>query len=88
VVLVIGQGSITHNGGGNGTFNGAVYVAKTNDAAGNPLPALGTPTYMWTGGGTNQINYDHCKADALLQKYNGNPSDSPLQILSTRMLQF
>jgi hypothetical protein len=88
VVLVIGQGSITHSGGGNGIFNGAVYVAKTNDPTGNPLPALGTPTYLWNGGGTNQINYDHCKADALLQKYNGNPSDSPLQILSTRMLQF
>ena len=28
------------------------------------------------------------KADALLQKYDGNPSNKPLQVLSSRMLNF
>ena len=89
VVLVIGQGAIVQSGGGNGTFNGAVYVAQTIDpSTGKEGTVLGTPTYQWSGGGTNSVQYDHCKADALLQKYNGNPSKEPLQVLSTRMLQF
>jgi hypothetical protein len=89
IVLVIGQGQVVHNGGGNGTFNGAIYVAQTVDAAGNLLPVVpGQPQYTWNGGGTNLIQYDHCLADALLQKYNGKPSSYALQVLSTRTLQF
>ena len=89
IVLVIGQGVVVHNGGGNGQFNGAIYVAQTVDASGNLLPVVpGSPTYTWNGGGTNNIQYDHCLADGLLQKYNGNPSAYSLQVLSTRTLQF
>ena len=88
LVLVIGQGVVVHQGGGNGTFNGAIYVANTLDASNNTLSTLGTPQYIWNGGGTNQIQYDHCLSDALLQKYNGQPNPWPLQILSSRMLQF
>jgi len=89
IVLVIGQGQVVHSGGGNGTFNGAIYVAQTKDAAGNLLPVVpGQPQYTWNGGGTNQIQYDHCLADGLLQKYQGQPSTYPLQVLSTRTLQF
>jgi len=89
IVLVIGQGQVIHNGGGNGNFNGAIYVAQTVDASGNLLPVVpGSPTYTWNGGGVNNIQYDHCLADGLLQKYNGNPSAYSLQVLSTRTLQF
>jgi hypothetical protein len=89
IVLVIGQGQVIHNGGGNGNFNGAIYVAQTKDAAGNLLAVVpGQPQYTWNGGGTNQIQYDHCLADGLLQKYQGKPSTYPLQVLSTRTLQF
>jgi len=89
IVLVVGQGQVVHNGGGNGTFNGAIYVAQTEDAAGNLLPVVpGQPQYTWNGGGTNLIQYDHCLADALLQKYNGKPSAYSLQVLSTRTLQY
>jgi hypothetical protein len=89
IVLVIGQGQVVHNGGGNGTFTGAIYVAQTKDAAGNLLPVIpGQPQYTWNGGGTNSIQYDHCLADGLLQKYQGQPSTYPLQVLSTRTLQF
>jgi hypothetical protein len=88
IVLVIGQGQVIHTGGGNGTFTGAIYVAQTEDASGALLPSLGNPTYYWNGGGTNSIQYDHCLADSLLQKYNGQPSTYPLQVLSTRTLEF
>jgi len=89
IVLVVGQGQVVHNGGGNGNFNGAIYVAQTEDAAGNLLPVVpGQPQYTWNGGGVNSIQYDHCLADALLQKYNGQPSAYSLQVLSTRTLQY
>ena len=88
IVLVVGQGQVVHNGGGNGNFNGAIYVAQTKDASGNELTAVGNPQYTWNGGGTNQIQYDHCLADGLLQKYEGQPSGLPLQVLSMRTLQY
>jgi hypothetical protein len=88
IVLVVGQGQVVHNGGGNGNFNGAIYVAQTEDASGNLLGAVGNPKYIWNGGGVNNIQYDHCLADGLLQKYQGQPSTFPLQILSMRTLQF
>ena len=52
------------------------------------LAAVGNPHYTWNGGGTNQIQYDHCLADGLLQKYEGKPSGLPLQVLSMRTLQY
>jgi hypothetical protein len=88
IVLVVGQGQVVHNGGGNGTFNGAIYVAQTKDAAGNELASVGSPQYTWNGGGTNQIQYDHCLADGLLSAYEGKASNLPLQVLSMRTLQF
>ena len=88
IVLVVGQGAVVHNGGGNGNFNGAIYVAQTRDAAGNELSSVGNPHYTWNGGGVNSIKYDHCLADGLLQKYEGKPSGLPLQVLSMRTLQF
>jgi Tfp pilus assembly protein PilX len=60
VVLVIGQGSMSVNGGGNNEFDGAVLIAKTLNAAGQPLATLGSPTVSWNGGGGNGIYYDSC----------------------------
>ena len=88
LVLIIGQGTIVHNGGGNMFINGAMYVAQTVDASGNLLPSVGPPNFTWNGGGTNQVTYDHCMADNLLRPYEGKPSNYPLQVLSTRMLNF
>ena len=71
LVLVIGQGVVTSAaGGGNGYFNGSVFVAKTQSAcaAGTVPPcaelaALGTPTFNWNGGGNNFIHYNSCWAN-------------------------
>jgi hypothetical protein len=95
IVLVVGQGQVVHNGGGNGNINGAIYVAQITQpppnnsfTQNNLLPAVGNPQYTWNGGGVNTVQYDHCKADALLQVYNSKPSNLPLQVLSMRTLQY
>jgi len=57
LVLVVGKGVFIQNGGGNGTWNGAIVVANTVDALGNPLPALGPAQFNGNGGGDSGINY-------------------------------
>jgi hypothetical protein len=60
IVLVIGQGNMEENGGGNEEFDGAVLVAKTLNAAGQPLATLSSPVLNWNGGGGNGVYYDSC----------------------------
>jgi len=57
LVLVVGQGNFVGNGGGNNSYNGAILVAKTLDAMGNPLASIGAPTFNFAGGGGNGFNY-------------------------------
>jgi Tfp pilus assembly protein PilX len=65
LVMVIGQGIVTGNGGGSNQYDGAVIVAKTVDASGNPLATLGAPTFSFSGGGGNGIYYSSgCIASA------------------------
>lgn len=64
LILVIGQGTITESGGGNGGFNGSVFLAKTHSSTA-PYPelaTLGTPVISWNGGGTSFIQYNSCWA--------------------------
>jgi hypothetical protein len=60
MVLVIGQGTAIGSGGGGNEFDGAILVAKTRDAAGTELAALGQATFSITGGGGSGINYNSC----------------------------
>jgi len=60
IVLVIGQGDISGSGGGNNSYNGAVFVANTRDSSGKILNNLGTPIFDWSGGGGNGIAYNPC----------------------------
>jgi len=65
LILVIGQGIVNEFGGGNGGFNGTVFVAKTRNAT-SPyaeLATLGSPLYSWNGGGTSDIQYNSCWAN-------------------------
>jgi hypothetical protein len=41
-------------------INGAVFIATTLDAMGNPLSALGSPTFDFTGYGNPGIYYSSC----------------------------
>ena len=65
LILVIGQGMITEQGGGNGQFNGSVFLAKTNSSTSpySTLASLATPVIQWNGGGTNGIQYNSCWAN-------------------------
>ena len=66
VVLVIGQGNFVSTRGGTGEIDGAVFIAKTRDAAGNLLSSLGASSFSQTGpGGANSnvcngIRYSSC----------------------------
>jgi hypothetical protein len=82
VVLVLGTATVQHNGGGNGQITGAMYVANAHGST------LGSASFNWAGGGGNTIQYDHCWADDLLSRYPPKTSQQPLQVLSTRTLQF
>jgi Tfp pilus assembly protein PilX len=67
LILVIGKGNVTKNGGGNGTMNGSLFVANmytdtnytTKIALGANNPP-GPPTISWNGGGNATIQYDSC----------------------------
>jgi hypothetical protein len=64
LILVIGQGILSVNGGGSGQINGTVFLADTNSHT-SPyaqLATLGPPGYSWAGGGTNGIQYNSCWA--------------------------
>jgi Tfp pilus assembly protein PilX len=57
IVLVVGQGVMEVNGGGNNQYDGAVLLAKTKDASGNLLPSVGPTLLDWAGGGGNGVSY-------------------------------
>jgi hypothetical protein len=81
LVLVVGKGNFVGNGGGNNEYDGAVLVAKTVDAMGNPLASLGAANFDFSGGGGNGILYSSgCIAQAsTLSNY---------RILSSRELMY
>jgi len=81
IVLVVGQGSLVGNGGGNNEYDGAVLVAKTVDALGNPLSSLGAASFDFSGGGGNGIKYSSgCISQA--------STLSDYRILSSRELMY
>ena len=79
VILVIGEGTFISSKAGVGAINGAVLVAQTHDAAGNPLGNVGYSSYTQTGGGSG-IRYSANwirAAEGLM----------PYQVLSFREIQ-
>jgi len=62
IVLVIGDGVTTYNGsgGGNNSFNGAIYVATIWDTNHNILPSFGPVQYDISGGGGSGTYYNSC----------------------------
>ncbi|HEY1937332.1 MAG TPA: PilX N-terminal domain-containing pilus assembly protein [Candidatus Angelobacter sp.] len=58
LIFVIGQGHLVGSGGGNGSFTGGIFLAKTKDSAGHQLSSLGEAIYDWSGGGGNGLTYD------------------------------
>ena len=65
LILVTGQG--VFNSSGTPQYNGAIVVAQTTDALGNPLSVLGPPTanFNINGGGNGGVQYSSgCLANA------------------------
>jgi hypothetical protein len=85
VILVIGDGKVVWNGGGNGQITGAVYIANIHGGSGQ---LLSSPDADWSGGGGNGIRYDHCRADNLLKPISAvpRPLNLPMLVLSTRSI--
>lgn len=63
LIMVVGQGRILRNGGGNGEIVGGILVANTNDAASDTV--LGTPIFDTSGGGNSDIIYDGSQLNQL-----------------------
>ena len=66
LILVIGQGNVVINGGGDGTIYGEMLAAQTNSSvapyaqlAAFPNPS---PTFTWNGGGKSHMYYNSCWA--------------------------
>ncbi len=64
IVLVIGEGYMKRNGGGNGTISGGILVANTANLTpgpdgipGNADDELGPPTFDTSGGGNSNVQY-------------------------------
>lgn len=62
IVLVVGQGATIYkvSGPGTGEFNGAMLVATTEDASGNPLATFGAADFNINGAGGNGVYYNSC----------------------------
>jgi Tfp pilus assembly protein PilX len=62
IVLVVGDGTTTYNGqgGGNNSFNGAIYVATIWDSQRNLLSSFGPVSYDISGGGGSGTYYNSC----------------------------
>ncbi len=72
IILVIGKGSVTKNGGGNGTLNGALFVANLYNSSGQLLSsssAPGAPYFNWNGGGTATMQYNSCWTNLATNKF-------------------
>jgi hypothetical protein len=83
IVLVVGDGTTTYtgNGGGNNSFNGAIYVATIWDAQRNLLNTFGPVSYDIAGGGGNGVYYNSCWVKAAQQP-------ATYQVLSFREIPY
>ena len=91
-MLVIGDGVMHFNGGGNGQIVGMMVDAKIWDShtTKNLLSAVGAPTFLWNGGGVNALQYDHCWSTNLISAipFTPPPTTQPLKVLSFRILPY
>jgi hypothetical protein len=83
IILVVGDGTTTFigNGGGNGEFDGAIFVATTRDVNGVQLNNFGTVNYDISGGGGNGVYYNSC----WIQQVQQPPT---YKVLSFREIQY
>jgi hypothetical protein len=99
LIFVVGDGSVSFAGGGNGEIDGSIFVSKIWDAScsGTTIPghsnlctSVQGPTFHWNGGGGNGIRYDHCWATDLINSVPMGPFTSGKlgKMVSFRILPF
>jgi Tfp pilus assembly protein PilX len=76
LILIIGQGSLTWHGGGGGSINGGILIARTHDTdrsstnlLGTLLTTRGAITADFNGGGGNGIHYDSAAINSSSQPF-------------------
>ena len=62
VILVLGEGVVERDGGGNGDILGGITIARFNRTSGNFL----APTFTTNGGGNSNIQYDSASVRSAL----------------------
>lgn len=69
IILIVGKGSLTMSGGGNGVVDGAMLVANLYDSTGHLLPSgpPGAPLISFSGAGNMTVQYDSCWVAAMNQ---------------------
>jgi len=74
IILVIGTGVVTKNGGGGGTLNGSMLVANMYTTTGHTTLVPmgynnppGPPIVGWNGGGNATFQYDSCWINSVTQ---------------------
>lgn len=83
VILIIGKGTVTMSGGGNGVVDGAMLVANLYDSSGHLIPSgpPGSPLISFSGAGNMTVQYDSCWVSAMNQS-------SPYKSLGIREMAY
>ena len=87
--MVVGDGVMVRNGGGNGTISGAVWVANTSGPDGNPGTAddaMGAAVLNTSGGGASNIQYCSSAIANALSLTATPPTYDPLLVKSYRQV--
>jgi hypothetical protein len=89
IIMVIGDGIMIRNGGGNGTISGNVWVANTSGPDGVPGTAddtMGASVLNTSGGGNSNIQYCSSAVSNALSLTAQTPTYSPLIVKSFRQV--
>lgn len=72
IILVVGKGTTTFNvnGGGNGEFDGALFVSTIYNSSGQLLSNFGTADFNVNGGGGSGIYYNSCWINSVQKPIN------------------
>jgi Tfp pilus assembly protein PilX len=89
IIMVIGDGIMVRNGGGNGTISGAIWVANTSGPDGAPGTAddaMGAAVLNTSGGGASNIQYCSSAVANALSLTASSPTYAPLIVKSFRQV--
>lgn len=87
LIMVIGKGIMVRTGAGNGTINGAVWVANTagpDGISGNADDAMGATVLNTSGAGNSNFNFCSSAVNAAIADTAPPPQYNPLIVKSFR----